>query len=101
MESPIPAQVADILRGQRFATFDAFRAAFWKAVASIPELASQFRPQNRALMRQGLAPKAPTNHHVGGIDEFQLHHVKAIRDRGPVYDMENMRVVSPLRAFPD
>lgn len=39
---PIPASVAERLDGRRFGSFDAYRRAFWKAVAEEPELMEQF-----------------------------------------------------------
>jgi hypothetical protein len=60
-EAPIPKQVADLLRGRSFSTYDDFRGEFWRTVASIPELAAEFSPQNQKLMRKGNAP----NYKVG------------------------------------
>ncbi|WP_250550805.1 S-type pyocin domain-containing protein, partial [Citrobacter koseri] len=36
--APIPAQVADKLRGRTFRNFDHFREEFWLAVSECPEL---------------------------------------------------------------
>lgn len=47
--APVPAQIADQLRGREFRNFRAFREAFWKAVAGDPELALSFK--NRAVLR--------------------------------------------------
>lgn len=49
--APVPSQIADKLRGQEFSNFDAFRAAFWKAVAADPELSLQFKPSNLDRMQ--------------------------------------------------
>ncbi len=97
MEAPVPSKVADLLRGRQFANWDRYREAFWRAVASMPELVNQFSSQNRALMSRGLAPKAPESQQVPGQAEFHLHHVKRVADGGPVYDADNIKVVSPLR----
>ncbi|WP_341539959.1 hypothetical protein, partial [Serratia marcescens] len=34
--SPVPSQIADKLRGREFASFDAFRKAFWTEVGKDP-----------------------------------------------------------------
>jgi hypothetical protein len=97
MEAPVPAQVAALLKGKSFPTFDDFRSAFWKAVGGIPELAGQFSPQNRGLMRRGYAPKAPQEHQTSDQKVFILHHHVPISKGGAVYDIDNIRVVSPKR----
>ena len=97
MEAPVPAQVAALLKGKTFPTFDDFRSAFWKAVGGIPELAGQFSPQNRGLMRRGYAPKAPQEHQTPDQKVFILHHHVPISKGGAVYDVDNIKVVSPKR----
>jgi hypothetical protein len=55
----IPGQIAEQLRGQvfnSFNNFDDFREAFWKAVASDPDLASGFSPSNVTRMVSGRTP---------------------------------------------
>ncbi len=99
MELPIPAQVAKLLRGRAVANFDEFRQAIWKAAASVPELAREFSAPNRALMNRGLAPKAPPDQQVPGSANFRLVHVKHPSDGGAVYNVDNIRVISPLRRF--
>ncbi len=96
-EAPVPAQVADLLRGRRFRTFDDLREEFWKTVANIPELAVQFTAQNVALMKGGQAPKAPRTHWARDSRVFHLHHVDRVADDGPVYSVDNIWVVSPAR----
>jgi hypothetical protein len=94
MEAPVPSQVADRLRGRAFANFDDFRRAFWKAAATVPELGGQFSSANRALMNRGEAPKAPPSQQTAESTIFHLIHVG--EGEGP-YDVDAMRVVSPLR----
>ncbi|MGS3334424.1 klebicin D activity protein, partial [Serratia marcescens] len=48
--SPVPSQIADKLRGREFASFDAFRKAFWTEVGKDPELSKQFIPANKKRM---------------------------------------------------
>jgi len=99
MEAPIPAQVAQLLRGRAIASFEDFRQAIWQAAASIPELAREFSPPNRALMSRGLAPKAPPDLQVPGSANFHVVHVRHPDAGGAVYDVDNIRVVSPLRRW--
>jgi hypothetical protein len=90
----IPAQVAEKLEGRHFANFGEFRAAFWRTVADTPELASQFSPGNRALMRDGLAPIAVEDQWHGGM-QYVLHHQTPIAKGGEVYDLSNLVVLTP------
>jgi hypothetical protein len=96
-EAPVPKQVADLLRGREFSTFNGLRRAFWKAVTRVPELASEFTPDNLAMMRAGNAPRAPTSLWARRSEVFHLHHVDRITDEGPVYDLDNIWVVTPAR----
>ncbi|MGE8176014.1 S-type pyocin domain-containing protein [Pseudomonas fluorescens] len=93
--APIPTRIADQLRGKSFSSFDAFRAAFWIAVANDVELSQQFSPRNLSGMAKGFAPAAPKNEHAGKRIAFELHHVELIRDGGAVYDADNLRAVTP------
>ncbi|MBN1439776.1 MAG: DUF4157 domain-containing protein, partial [Anaerolineales bacterium] len=83
----IPEQIATQLRGQTFNNFDEFRAAFWQAVENDPVLSSGFNQANRTLMQSGLAPFGP-----GG--QYQLHHITPLENGGPLYDLDNLMVVS-------
>jgi hypothetical protein len=93
--SPVPRQIADKLRGREFASVDAFRKAFWTEVGKDPELSKQFIPANKKRMSQGLAPRARNKDTVGGRRSFELHHDKLISQDGGVYDMDNLRVLTP------
>ncbi|OVZ85062.1 HNH endonuclease signature motif containing protein [Yersinia intermedia] len=97
MGAPIPAQIADKLRGRKFSSFDRFREAFWQEVANDPELSGQFSPLNQNRMKRGYAPYPIPTEQVGGREKFELHHIKFIRDDGAVYDIENIRVMTPKR----
>lgn len=92
--SPVPTRIADQLRGREFSSFDAFRKAFWKAVAADPELSRQFKPRNLSDMAKGFAPAAPKIEHAGKRISFELHHVELIKDGGAVYDVDNLRAVT-------
>lgn len=93
--APIPTRIADQLRGKSFASFDAFRKAFWKAVASDSELSGQFIVANRKRMLVGNAPKARERDMVGGRGVFELHHVDKVSEGGEVYNVGNLKVVTP------
>ncbi|MHC8369849.1 S-type pyocin domain-containing protein [Pseudomonas sp. MDT1-85] len=95
--APIPTRIVGQLRGQQFSSFDAFRKAFWIAVANDVELSQQFNSRNLSSMAKGLAPAAPKIEHVGKRIAFELHHVEPIKDGGAVYDADNLRAVTPRR----
>jgi hypothetical protein len=92
--SPVPTRIADQLRGREFSSFDAFRKAFWKAVAADSELSRQFKPRNLSDMAKGFAPAAPKSEQIGRRISFELHHVELIKDGGAVYDVDNLRAVT-------
>ncbi|MEM6386389.1 MAG: HNH endonuclease signature motif containing protein [Pseudomonadota bacterium] len=93
--APIPEQIADRLRNREFATFDDFRGAFWKEVASDPRLAGQFNRQNVIRMADGLAPFAPPRTQVGDRSRFELDHIKPLFRGGDVYNVENLQIMTP------
>jgi hypothetical protein len=95
--SPIPTRIADGLRGQHFKDFDAFRAAFWTAVGNDPELLSQFKANNRIFVLGGNSPFAPKIGRNGGNARYELHHVEHIQHGGAVFDIDNLRVMTPKR----
>ncbi|QCY14670.1 HNH endonuclease [Pseudomonas sp. MPC6] len=45
----------------------------------------------------GLAPAAPKIEHAGKRVAFGLHHIELIKDGGAVYDVDNLRAVTPRR----
>jgi len=94
--APIPSQIADQLRGREFRNFRAFREAFWKAVANDFELAKKFSSVNLARMKlKGYSPYAAPSEQVGGQMKFEIHHVIFLKNDGGVFDVDNMRVVTP------
>ncbi|MBH3403546.1 S-type pyocin domain-containing protein [Pseudomonas glycinae] len=95
--APVPAQIADQLRGREFRNFRAFREAFWKAVAGDPELAAQFKKQSLSAMEKGKSPYAPEKEWAGEAGKFELHHKIYISNDGSVYGLENISVVTPKR----
>ena len=93
--APVPDEIASKLHGKEFADFNRFREAFWQEVAAHPKLASQFIPLNRSRMEEGLAPIPRKKEQVGGRVSFELHHVEEIQNGGEVYDLDNLRVMTP------
>ncbi|OSN02506.1 S-type Pyocin [Lonsdalea britannica] len=95
--APIPAQVADKLRGRTFGSFDRFREAFWMEVANDSDLSSQFNTLNIERMKHGKAPRTIKSEHAGKRKSFELHHVEHIAKGGDTYDIDNIRVATPKR----
>jgi hypothetical protein len=96
--TPIPAQVGDALLGRTFNTFDDLRSAIWEHIGSNSELTNGFSRSNLAQLNGGRAPFAPAEHLAeGGAfgERFNLHHHDPIFNGGPVYDLSNLRIVSP------
>ncbi|MGP2517964.1 HNH endonuclease signature motif containing protein [Yersinia sp. 2545 StPb PI] len=84
-------------RGRKFSSFDRFREAFWQEVANDPELSGQFNLRNAAFIHKGYAPYPQRKEQIGNRGKFELHHVNPIKDSGAVYDVDNLRVVTPKR----
>ncbi|HEJ3364696.1 TPA: S-type pyocin domain-containing protein [Pseudomonas aeruginosa] len=95
--APIPTQIADKLRGRKFASFDAFRKAFWTEVGKETELSKQFRGNNQGNLKNGYSPFTPKSERVGGRARYELHHVKPISEGGAVYNIDGIRVTTPKR----
>jgi hypothetical protein len=91
---PIPTDVADALRGREFKSFDAFRAALWKAVSG-STAADQFVKQSVGRMRTGRAPRVRKADRVGGRLSYELHHLEKVSEGGGVYDVDNLRINTP------
>ncbi|EJM16823.1 membrane protein involved in colicin uptake [Pseudomonas sp. GM18] len=93
----IPNRIADKLRGGNFSSFKAFREAFWRAVIDSPDLTKQFTANNAQEMKNGRAPFSRRKDRLGGQVKFELHHVKHISEGGEIYDIDNIRVITPKR----
>ena len=74
-----------------------FREAFWLEVAKDTELMGQFSSRNQKTIRAGRAPFTRLNDQAGKRNRFEIHHVEEIGNGGAVYDVENLRVVTPFR----
>ncbi|CAI8866654.1 S-type pyocin domain-containing protein [Pseudomonas sp. IT-P218] len=92
---PIPTHIADQLRGREFRNFRSFREQLWKTVANDPELTKQFRSNNIFEMKSGRAPFVKKGDRVGGQVKFELHHVTYLSKEGKVFDVDNIRIVTP------
>jgi len=93
--APIPTQIADRLRGRKFANFRAFRRAFWKAMSNDPALFEQFSKLNKIDLRDGLPPGALPSEQVGMRKKLEIHHINPINEGGAVYDIGNLTVLTP------
>jgi len=93
----IPNQIADKLRGQNFSSFRAFREALWKAAIADSELSKQFTANNIQEMKNGRAPFSRKDDRSGGKVKFELHHLNRVSRGGEIYDIENIRIVTPKR----
>lgn len=94
---PIPDRIADKLRGQKFNNIDEFRRKLWEEVSKDPELLKQFKKQNQGNLKAAKAPAPPKGERVGGRIKYEIHHETRIVDGGEVYDIDNMRIVTPKR----
>lgn len=95
--SPIPSQIADKLRGREFSNFYSFRRAVWQEVGKDPSLNKQFKLQNQANLKKSKSPFVRKSERVGERKRYELHHLKRIKDDGAVYDVDNIRVMTPKR----
>lgn len=93
--APVPAWIADQLRGMKFNNFSRFREAFWRLVAADEVLKKQFLPMDIARMKQGYAPLVPEGQSSGARQVFEIHHVEFISNGGAVYDVDNLMIMTP------
>lgn len=95
MATPIPSQIASTLVGRRFESFDHFCEAFWAAVAADATLSAPFNTAQLNRMKKGWPPRAPFLQTVQGLRSFSICHLISPDIGGPVYDMDNMSVMTP------
>lgn len=93
--APIPSQIADQLRGRQFKNFKEFRNALWTAVGADAFLSKQFKGANSVLVQAGTSPFTIPSEQVGGRGQFEIHHVIPLKDNGALYDIDNMRIMTP------
>lgn len=65
--APIPAHIADKLRGLEFKNFDDFREALWLEVSKDPDLMEQFIKSNQNNVSQGYTPYVPEEGTITGL----------------------------------
>jgi hypothetical protein len=93
-----PGQIAKKLSGSPFKSFDEFRRAFWTEVGKDPSLRAEFvrlNPRNATELDAGRSPFAPLSQQVGGRTKYELDHIIEIQNGGPVFGMNNLRILSP------
>lgn len=90
----IPDEIDSQLVGKPVKNMKEFRELFWKAVAH-SSLADQFASQNVTRMLKGLAPKTPMLDAYKMHSSFVLHHHVPISEGGDVYNLDNIRIVTP------
>jgi hypothetical protein len=91
----VPGQVAKLLIGKEFSSAGGLKKAFWRGVAKFRELTDGIASIDIARMARGLAPRADRVDWHGKATSYQLHHQNEIRLGGPVYDLSNIRILSP------
>ncbi|MCB6144387.1 hypothetical protein LHK12_02105 [Providencia rettgeri] len=78
--APIPEQVANKLRGNKFNSFDEFRKAIWDEISKFPELIKNLSKNNKTLVSKGYSPFARKKDQVGGRKVHELHHDNPISE---------------------
>jgi hypothetical protein len=90
----IPLDVAKMMEGKSFNSFDLFRNEFWKSMSK-SKYAGEFGEANITRMEGGLAPFAVKSQHIGLQKNYHLHHKSPISHGGAVYDLSNIQIVTP------
>lgn len=93
--APIPMQIASKMRGKKYSSWNAYRRRLWQLIGRSALFEGQFELGDLLIMRRGLAPLAEPDEQVGGRIKYEIHHIKKIADGGDVYDVDNMRIISP------
>lgn len=60
-------------------------------------LQGKFKLQNQANLKKSKSPFVRKSERVGERKRYELHHLKRIKDDGAVYDVDNIRVMTPKR----
>ena len=90
----VPLDVAKMMEGKSFNSFDLFRNEFWKSMSK-SKYAAEFGEANITRMESGLAPFAVKSQHIGLQKNYHLHHKSPISHGGAVYDLSNIQIVTP------
>ena len=92
----IPLEIAKKLEGRKFKNWRQFRRAFWKEVANLKELASQFPPKDVERMKRGLAPRVHKLQELGRRKTYNIDHNHELQHGGGLYDMDYLFIRTPL-----
>jgi LysM repeat protein len=95
----IPKQVLDKLKGQRLNSGSDLTRAIWKAVADTPELAKDFGQADLWRMQHDRSPRVTKADQHRGQRTWIVHHQNDIQFGGPVYDLSNLRIVTPKEHY--
>lgn len=93
--SPIPAVVADALRGKEYAQFRNFKRAIWREMSKHAEITQGMSERNIKLIKQGKAPIAPNAEQKNGRRWYEIHHISLISKGGDVYGIDNLGINTP------
>jgi hypothetical protein len=93
--SPIPAVVADALRGKEYAQFRNFKRAIWREMSKHAEITQGMSEGNIKLIKQGKAPIAPNAEQKKGRRWYEIHHISLISKGGDVYGIDNLGINTP------
>jgi len=93
--APIPARIAERLRGRRFSRFDKLKEAIWIEIAADETFSKHIVPAMLDDMRKGLAPFANREQRVGKRVKLEIHHQHEISKGGAVYDVDNLVLMTP------
>lgn len=93
--APIPARIAEKLRGRRFTRFDKLKEAIWIEIAADETFSRHIVPAILDDMRKGLAPFAKRDHRVGKRVKLEIHHKHEVSLGGAVYDFDNLVLMTP------
>ncbi len=91
----IPESIASQLVGKEFTSFNEFRKSFWRAVSEDSALVGQLTASQIAAVSKGNSPIAPNSGIVGRRIRYELHHITYISKNGEVYDIDNLRIMTP------
>lgn len=95
--SPIPAVVADALRGKEYAQFRNFKRAIWREMSKHAEITQGMSERNIKLIKQGKAPIAPNAEQKNGRRWYEIHHISLISKGGDVYGIDNLGINTPAQ----
>ena len=93
--APIPARIAEKLRGRRFSRFDKLREAIWKEIVADEIFRMHLSRVDIQSMENGTAPYSRKEGRVGKRIKLEIHHKHEIAEGGAVYDLDNLVLMTP------